>query len=76
MMTIEIKVNDRIKEVIDVVQIEPEYHFDTRELSYDMEKEGWRVYLVNNTFKIQHRRQDGIRVLARLALNAIKKVKP
>jgi len=72
MMTIELKVNGLIKEVIDIHQYDAPYS----ELPADMQREGWRGYLVNNTFKIQHKRQDGIRVLARLALNVIKKVKP
>lgn len=74
-MTIEIKVNGNIKEVIDVYHI-ADHELSRDELPFAMKQEGWRVYLVNNTFKVQHKRQDGIRVLARLALNAIKKVKP
>lgn len=74
-MTVEIKVNGNIKEVIDVYQI-PEHELTQDELPYSMKQEGWRIYLVNNTFKVAHKRQEGIRVLARLALNAIKKAKP
>lgn len=71
MMTIEIKVNGNIKEVIDVHQMEME----SAKLPYENKQEGWRVYLVNNTFQIRHNRNHGIRVLARLALNAIKRAK-
>ena len=77
MMTVEIKINDRVKEVVDILQIKPDTDaWGNCELSHDMEKVGWRLYLVNNTFRIQHKRQDGYRVLARLALNAVKKAKP
>lgn len=72
MLTVEIKVNNRLIEQIEAVQISPEIIFDHREISYDDEKSGLRLYLVNGVFKIQHKRQDGHRELARKMLEAIK----
>lgn len=73
MMTIEIKINGNIKEVIDIVQVEAKTDaYSNREISYADERMGWRMYEVCNTFRIRHNREQGVRELARLALKAVK----
>jgi hypothetical protein len=73
MMTVEIKVNGRIVEIVEVVQL-PE---SEQELPIDalVNPEGPRIYRVNGVFTVQHCRGDGHRALARKALDTIKRMK-
>lgn len=71
MLTVEIKINGRVIEVIEVVQM------PTVSLGYEENSDpgGKRRYQVNGVLTVDHYRRDGHRVLARKALNAVKKMK-
>jgi|APGre2960657404_1045060.scaffolds.fasta_scaffold488338_1 hypothetical protein len=81
MMTVEIKVNDRVVECVTIQQIRfndlPHQWVEQAQrdkLEYD-KPDGFRTYAVNGVYMIQHRRGDGHRELARKALEEIKKFK-
>ena len=67
MITIEIKVNGNILEVITIQNISDNFDiFDT---------ENDNKYIVNGTYVITHKRGEGHRELVRKALDVIKKFK-
>jgi hypothetical protein len=74
-MTIEIKINGNIREIIQVRYISEPINEPVAVVMNKVKWGGEREYMVNETYKIKHNRKNGHRELARLALEAIRRAR-